>query len=177
MARRPSQDVNLNAIAKRLNLAISTVSRAMRNAEGVHRPDTRTRVLDAAKVMGYDFSKRDAAEFGGHPHYIMALAQCSSPQSDQRYLTGMSRASVTLNLAILSHHATAEECPSVLDPKYQPAALKAGLVEGTGLDSSLAAGDRGATQPEISDGIDHPSLRRTRRSTMSALTTVRASRF
>ena len=129
MARRPSQDVNLNAIAKRLNLAISTVSRALRNAEGVH-PDTRSRVLDTAKLMGYDFSKRDAAEFGSQPHYIMALAQCSSPQSDQRYLTGMSRASVTLNLAILSHHATVEECPSVLDPRYQPAALKAGLVEG-----------------------------------------------
>ena len=129
MARRPSQDVNLNAIAKRLDLAISTVSRAMRNAEGI-RADTRTRVLDAAKSMGYNFSKRNGAEFGGHPHHIMALAQCSAPQSDQRYLTGMSRASVSLNLAILSHHATVEECSGVLDPKYQPAALKAGLVEG-----------------------------------------------
>ena len=129
MARRPSQDVNLNAIAKRLNLAISTVSRAMRNAEGVH-ADTRARVLDVAKSMGYDFSKRSGAEFGDHPHYIMALAQSTAPQSDQRYLTGMSRASVSLNLAILSHHTTVEECAGVLDPKYQPAALKADLVEG-----------------------------------------------
>ncbi len=112
-----------------MNLAISTVSRAMRNAEGVH-ADTKARVLDTAKSMGYDFAKRNAVELGGQPHYIMALAQCSAPQSDQRYLRGMSRASVSLNLGILSHHATVEECPSVLDPKSQPAALKAGLVEG-----------------------------------------------
>ena len=129
MARRPSQDINLTAVAKRLNLAISTVSRAMRNAEGVH-AETRTRVLEAAKSMGYDFSRRNPPEFDAQPHYIMAMAQCGAPQSDQRYLTGMSRASVTLNLAILSHHATVEECENVLDPRYQPAALKAGLVEG-----------------------------------------------
>jgi DNA-binding LacI/PurR family transcriptional regulator len=129
MARRPSQDVNLAAVAQRLNIAISTVSRAMRNAEGVH-STTRARVLEAAKSMGYDFSRRNAPEVSAQPHYIMAMAQCSAPQSDQRYLTGMSRASVTLNLAILSHHATVEECSSVLDSRYQPAALKSGLVEG-----------------------------------------------
>ncbi len=101
----------------------------MRNAEGVH-STTRARVLEAAKSMGYDFSRRNAPEVSAQPHYIMAMAQCSAPQSDQRYLTGMSRASVTLNLAILSHHATVEECSSVLDSRYQPAALKSGLVEG-----------------------------------------------
>ncbi len=42
----------------------------------------------------------------------------------------MSRASVMLNLAILSHHITMEECQGILNPGHQPTAMKAGLVEG-----------------------------------------------
>jgi LacI family transcriptional regulator len=127
--RKPSSNVNLAAIAKRLGISISTASRALRNAEGI-RAETRTRVLQAAETLGYDFSRRNALEISPHPHHIMALAQCSSPQTDQRYLAGMSRASVMLNLAILSHHITTEECPRVLDPRHQPPAMRAGLVEG-----------------------------------------------
>jgi LacI family transcriptional regulator len=129
MPRKPSSNVNLAAIAKQLGISISTASRALRNAEGI-RAETRTRVLEAAESLGYDFSRRNALEINTLPHHIMALAQCNSPQSDQRYLAGMSRASVMMNLAILSHHITTEECPGVLDPRYQPAAMKAGLVEG-----------------------------------------------
>ena len=129
MPRKPSSNVNLAAIARQLGISISTASRALRNAEGI-RAETRTKVLEAAESLGYDFSRRNTLEISPHPHHIMALAQCNSPQSDQRYLAGMSRASVMLNLAILSHHITTEECPGVLDAKYQPAAMKAGLVEG-----------------------------------------------
>ena len=129
MPRRPSSNVNLAAIAKQLGISISTASRALRNADGI-RDETRTQVLEAAEALGYKFSRRNTVEADTQPHHIMALAQCCSPHKDQRYLTGMSRASVMMNLAILSHHVSAEESASVVDPKYQPAAMKAGLVEG-----------------------------------------------
>ena len=129
MARRASLDVNLASIAKHLKVSISTVSRALRDAEGIH-PDTRRRVLEAAGSMGYQPSRAAEVESSARAHYVMALAQSSSPSSDQRYLAGISRASIALNLTILSHHVAAAECASVLDPRWVPAAMKTGLVEG-----------------------------------------------
>ena len=129
MPRKPSSNPNLAAIAKKLGISISTASRAIRNADGIS-SETRTKVLEAAESLGYDSSRRSSLEISKNPHHIMALAQCNSPQSDQRYLAGMSRASVTLNLAILSHHISSEECSSILEIKNQPAAMKAGMVEG-----------------------------------------------
>ena len=129
MARRASSNVNLASIAKLLNVSISTVSRAMRDADGIH-SDTRRRIVEAAESLGYQPSRSADAETEGQAHYVMALAQCSSPSSDQRYLAGISRASVALNLAILSHHVSVADCATVLDPRWQPAAMKTGLVEG-----------------------------------------------
>ncbi len=47
----------------------------------------------------------------------------------QSYRTGMNRASVALNVAMLSHYVSVEECGTVLDPRRQPAALRGGLVD------------------------------------------------
>ena len=125
---RPRSNNNLATIAQELSLSISTVSRALRDAEGIH-PDTRKRVMQTAQAIGYTAPGRQAA-LRARPQNVMALAQCNTPSSDQRYLAGMSRAAVPLNLAILSHHVTFEEAESVLDPKFQPAAMRAGFVEG-----------------------------------------------
>jgi DNA-binding LacI/PurR family transcriptional regulator len=45
-------------------------------------------------------------------------------------MAGMSSASVSLNLALLSHHVQPDECASVLEPSLQPPALRAGMVDG-----------------------------------------------
>jgi DNA-binding LacI/PurR family transcriptional regulator len=127
MSRKPSGG-NLATIAKELNLSISTVSRALRDAEGIH-SQTRERVVKRAEAIGYKLPGRLSA-LHTRPHNIMALAQCSTPYSDWRYLRGISRAAVPLNLAILSHHVGMDEVASVLDPKLQPAAMRSGAVEG-----------------------------------------------
>jgi LacI family transcriptional regulator len=59
----------------------------------------------------------------------MVLVQCNSPVTDMSYRTGINRASVALNLSVLSHYVSAEECATVLDPKSQPAALRDGYAE------------------------------------------------
>jgi len=129
MARRPSTQINLAAIANRLDISVSTASRALRNAEGIH-PETRRRVVAMAGEMGYVMSGLQGPDLQARPHQILALAKCVSPTSDQGYLSGLSRASVAMNLAILSHHVAAEECHHILDHDRQPVAMRAGMVEG-----------------------------------------------
>lgn len=128
MPRKPSADPVLAVVAKKTGVSISTVSRALRNAEGIH-PETRALVVKAAEAIGYELPQ-NRIEINSRPHQIMALAQCSTPVSDQHYLAGMSRASIALNLSILSHHVRDEDCASVLDPKRQPTAMRSGLVDG-----------------------------------------------
>jgi LacI family transcriptional regulator len=119
----------LASIAKELGLSISTVSRALRNTGGIH-SETRSLVLRTAASQGYDSARRRAT--GPHsprPRNIMVLVQCNSPLTDLSYRTGMNRASVALNFAMLSHYVSGEECATLLDPRYQPTALKGGLVD------------------------------------------------
>ncbi len=129
MARRPSSLVNLARIAKDLDLSISTCSRALRNTEGIH-PETRKRVLESAARLGYVMPGLQGPDLKARPHQILALAQAETPYSDQSYLSGMSRASVAMNLAILSHHVSMNDCSSVLEHDKQPVAMRAGMVEG-----------------------------------------------
>ena len=60
----------------------------------------------------------------------MVLSQCSSAGPDSLYLAGMSRASISLNIALLSHHLAIEDCLGILNPENQPSSMTAGLVEG-----------------------------------------------
>lgn len=124
---RPTTSTNLTSIAKKLKVSVSTVSRALNDAEGIH-PETRQRVIAAAEASGYELPSK--AVLNTRPRNIMALAQSDAPFTGQRYLAGISRAAVPLNLAILSHHLAVNDAESVLDPRFQPAAMKAGLVEG-----------------------------------------------
>ena len=129
MARKKSLGVNLADIAKQLNFSISTVSRALRNAEGIH-PDTRTLILDTAAALGYNTQRSKSIDKDAAPQQVMALAQCNSPSSDQYFLAGMGRAAVPLNLSILSHHITHQEAEGLTDPKNQPAAMRNGAIDG-----------------------------------------------
>ena len=128
MPRKATSDVNLATIANQMKISISTVSRALRDAEGIH-PETRAKIIELAESLGYDSPSQRKNRENGAPHQIMALAQCSTA-TDQQYLAGISRASVALNLTILSHHVTAQDCETVLNPQFQPTAMKSGLVEG-----------------------------------------------
>jgi DNA-binding LacI/PurR family transcriptional regulator len=48
----PKSTVGLDEIAKKTKVAVSTVSRALRNLPGIH-PETRSRILRAAQTLGY----------------------------------------------------------------------------------------------------------------------------
>ena len=93
MPRKPSSDPNLAVVASKTGFSISTVSRALRNADGIHH-ETRALVIQAAQAVGYELPQ-SRLDIKSRPHQIMALTQQSTPMSNQRYLSGMSRASVT----------------------------------------------------------------------------------
>jgi LacI family transcriptional regulator len=100
----------------------------LRNAGGIH-PETRSRIVKAAEDIGYELP-HTRYEVALRPHQVMTLAQCISPVSDSKYLAGMSRASVSLNLSVLSHHVTIQDCADVLNRKLQPPAMRMGMVDG-----------------------------------------------
>lgn len=132
MARKPSPGANLASIASSLGLSVSTASRAIRNAEGIH-PETRRQVLDKAGELGYVLPGLQGPDIQARPHQILALATEVAPGTDQGFLTGMSRSSIAMNLAVLSHHVQPGRCTSVLDHELQPVAMRAGLVDGVAL--------------------------------------------
>lgn len=129
MARKPSPGANLALIAKELGLSVSTASRAIRNAEGIH-PETRRLVLEKAGELGYVLPGLQGPDIQAHPHQILALATEVAPGTDQGFLSGMSRTSIAMNLAVLSHHVQPHDCASVLDHERQPVAMRAGMVDG-----------------------------------------------
>jgi LacI family transcriptional regulator len=129
MARKPSPATNLAAIAEALGLSVSTASRAIRNAEGIH-PETRRMVLEKAGELGYVLPGLQGPFINARPHQILALASSLLPSSDQGFVAGMSRTSISMNLAVLSHHVAPEDCATILQHERQPVAMRAGMVDG-----------------------------------------------
>ncbi len=119
--------VALEDIAKRLGIAVSTVSRALRDLPGIH-PATRAKVVREAEALGYISPRKRGNEQGVQPRSILTLTIGGEVSPD--YLSGMSRASLALNFSLLSYSFSHAESRMILDPAHQPPALKMGLVAG-----------------------------------------------
>lgn len=121
----PTVDANLATIAKELGVAVSTVSRALRNSPGIH-PTTRLRIQTEAARLGYAVRKRAEinAEAEGGVRHLLTLAQSVDSASQQGYLAGISRAAQAHNIGVFSHHCSPKEAPELLSPGRQPAALR-----------------------------------------------------
>lgn len=117
---------NLREIAQKLGISASTVSRSLRGLPGIH-PETRQQVLDAAQQLGYRGGELlNQKRFSN----ILTLSQGIGSDTDHEYLAGMSSASVSLNMSLISHHYRPEECGNILRPEFQPRALTSGQVDG-----------------------------------------------
>lgn len=130
MPRRPAPSLNptganLKTVADKLGLAVSTVSRALRNHPSIH-PATRMKVQTEANRLGYSNKRKPAkpsANKRPQMRHVLTLALANDGGSQQAYLSGISRAASTHNIGIYSHHCPAEEATSVLDPVRMPPAL------------------------------------------------------
>lgn len=132
MPRRSSADSktkppgnNLEAIARELGVAVSTVSRALRNHPGIH-PATRLKIQTEAARLGYQIRQRaDSAATGDTAvRHLLTLAQSVNNASQQGYLAGISRAAQAHNIGVFSHHSSLQHIGDLLSPGHMPAALR-----------------------------------------------------
>ncbi|XHR28397.1 MAG: LacI family DNA-binding transcriptional regulator [Chthoniobacteraceae bacterium] len=126
--RNPEPVIALEDIAKRLGIAVSTVSRALRGMPGIH-PATRAKVVSEANAMGYIPPRKKSDEVPAQPQNILMLTS-GATGTPSGYLAGMSQSAVPFNFSLLSHVTTQAEALNILNPNYQPPSLRMGLVNG-----------------------------------------------
>ncbi|XHR28396.1 MAG: LacI family DNA-binding transcriptional regulator [Chthoniobacteraceae bacterium] len=124
----PESAIALEDIARQLGIAVSTVSRALRDMPGIH-PATRARVMEQAHVLGYIPPRKKQNEAPSHPRNILMLTS-GATEAPAGYLAGMSQVALSLNFSLLSHVSSEAEALNILNPKYQPPSLRLGLVSG-----------------------------------------------
>lgn len=123
---------NQTVIARQLNLAPGTVSRALRHQPGI-KPETRERILKLAAELGYTIKPRGKSSVGSEKNgcYLGVLVQ--SPESaltHSRYLVSLSEAAAQMNVTLIVHHVLFSECAGILNADRQPAAMRDGRVRG-----------------------------------------------
>ncbi len=132
MARPKSDRTNLAGIATRMGVSIPTVSRALRDMDGIH-ADTRAEIVTIAHQMGNvtkDNALKRSTRKGDSPYQLLALSQTTSLDIDQRFMTGMSNATAAPNASMLWHLSTSDQCANMRDPKLAPAALRSRQAHG-----------------------------------------------
>lgn len=117
--------IALEDIAKNVGVAVSTVSRALRNLPGIH-PQTREMVTREAESLGYVARRRKNGDTNAH-HILILTAGEETPSA---YLAGLSRASVQLNIALHFHYAARAACEDLLAPGHLPPSLREELISG-----------------------------------------------
>jgi DNA-binding LacI/PurR family transcriptional regulator len=119
--------VGLDDIAKKTGVAISTVSRALRDLPGIH-PDTRTKVLREAELLGYSSrTRRNETIKPGSRHILILTVGEETPSS---YMAGLSRASLHLNISLHFHHASRTTCHELLAPRNLPLSMREEMISG-----------------------------------------------
>ena len=122
----------MHTIAERLDLSVATVSRALRRVPGIN-PETRARVMQMAAQLDYKLPNAYRSEpmQSKKLHHIGVLIETPADQRPaDNYIVGMSDAALSLNASLVIHFVTPEHSRRILDPKYQPRAMSAGLLSG-----------------------------------------------
>ena len=121
----------MRTIANKLNISVSTVSRALRRVPGIN-AETRAQVFQTAAQLGYRLPKsyRPDALDSKKLQHIGVLIETPEAHLPAPYLTGMSEASMVLNASLVIHYVKPEHCDKILNPAYQPRAMQSGLLSG-----------------------------------------------
>jgi DNA-binding LacI/PurR family transcriptional regulator len=121
--------VGLDDIAKKTGVAVSTVSRALRDLPGIH-PDTRTKVLREAELLGYSSRSRKSEKSAPDPRHRHILILTVGEETPSSYMAGLSRAALHLNISLHFHHANRSESNDLLSPRHLPLCLRQEMITG-----------------------------------------------
>ncbi len=119
--------IGLAKIAENAQVAVSTVSRALRNSPEIH-PKTRKRILREAQALGYETGGRARGKNQALPTQILVLTAGEEPP--RGYMTGLSQASIEQNVTLNFHSCPATDAANLFQPDKIPVALKQGLAAG-----------------------------------------------
>ncbi len=119
--------IGLAKIAENAQVAVSTVSRALRNSPEIH-PKTRKRILREAQALGYETGGRTRGKNPAHPTQILVLTAGEEPP--RGYMTGLSQASIEQNVTLNFHSCPATDAANLFQPDKIPVALKQGIAAG-----------------------------------------------
>src|ERR1700679_332735 len=89
--------VGLDDIARKSGVAISTVSRALRDLPGIH-PKTRNRVLREAESLGYNTRPRRKERARSESRHVLILTV--GEETPTGYMAGLSQAALQLNISL-----------------------------------------------------------------------------
>lgn len=119
--------IGLAEIAENAQVAVSTVSRALRNSPEIH-PATRKHILQKALALGYEPPKRTRTKQVAQSLQILVLT--AGEESPRGYMTALSQAAIKHNVALHFHNCPASEAHALFEPEKIPVALKQGLAGG-----------------------------------------------
>lgn len=122
----------MRTIAEKLNVSVATVSRALTRIPTTS-SKTRALVLQTAAEVGYSLPKAYRARYLKRDEALQnigVLIETSQTHVPAPYLTGLSEAAMNLNASLIIHYTKPENAGQILDPKFQPPAMRAGQLSG-----------------------------------------------
>jgi DNA-binding LacI/PurR family transcriptional regulator len=125
--------VTQQIIANKLKVSVPTVSKALSGHPDVN-SETHTRVLSLATKLGYNVPGRSkkVKSLTSEDHHLIGVfvSKTSEQTQDVNYFAGMSSTYAKMNISLLFHYCSAEECGLILSPEYQPPAMRDELLSG-----------------------------------------------
>jgi len=127
------EKITQQIIAEKLKISVPTVSKALSGHPDVN-DETQTRVINLATQLGYAVpgrSKKEKESTVAKHHLVGVFVVTASDQfQDINYFAGMSSTYAKMNISLLFHYCSAEECELILSPEYQPPAMRDKLLSG-----------------------------------------------
>lgn len=130
------QKINQKDIADNLNLSVATVSKALRGDYSDVNNETRARVINMASQLGYTGhgSRTQQILLEGEEKKVCTVGVLILRKLHEwqhtSYFAGMSQKCAALNVSLILHYVSEDNCHLILDKDHQPPALRDGGMSG-----------------------------------------------
>lgn len=128
--------INQKDIANSLNLSVATVSKALRGDYSDINEETRERVVNMASKLGYTGHGSGIQQFIAEDEEtkictvgVLILRKMHEWQHTN-YFAGMSEKCAKMNVSLILHYVSEDNCHLILDKEHQPPALRDGSMSG-----------------------------------------------
>lgn len=128
--------INQKDIADSLDLSVATVSKALRGGYSDINTETKDRVVNMASQLGYTShgSGRmqailDEEDTKSHTVGVLILRKMHEWQHTN-YFAGMTEKCAKMNVSLILHYVSEDNCHLILDKEHQPPALRDGHMAG-----------------------------------------------